>query len=303
MSKLSQTQKVIAFLQANPQQKFTARQIAEAITTQYADDYQNKKAAFPGEKEFIQQVVAEIGAQKNSIIKACSDILMQDKPRPRLYRYQAGAALSAEPEAIAELRNDAESYSEHDLYPKLMQFLSDELGLYCLRIDEKRSKNNRGAKGNQWLHPDIVAMQAMDRQWNEDVRQCVKLGSGQNVALWSFEVKLALNGANVRESFFQAVSNSSWANEGYLVTTAIMGEHTEEELRILSALHGIGVIVLNTDDLSESEILLPAKRKTDTDWQSVNRIVEQNKDFETFIEYVAIYYQSGKIVEKNWNRY
>lgn len=87
------------------------------------------------------------------------------------------------------------------------------------------------------------------------------------------------------------------------MTTAIMGERTEEELRILSALHGIGVMVLNTDDLSESEILLPAKRKTDTDWQSVNRIVEQNKDFETFIEYVAIYYQSGKIVEKNWNRY
>lgn len=81
-----------------------------------------------------------------------------------------------------------------------------------------------------------------------------------------------------------------------------MGEHTEAELRILSALHDIGVIVLNIDNPSESEILLPARRKTQTDWQSVNRIVEQNKDFETFIEYVAIYYQSGKIVEKNWNR-
>ncbi|MFC3875128.1 hypothetical protein [Neisseria musculi] len=104
--------------------------------------------------------------------------------------------------------NGAASFSERDLYPKLMQFLSGDLKLYCLRIDEKRSKNNRGAKGSQWLHPDIVAMQAMGRQWHADVRQCVKSGSGQNVALWSFEVKPVLNGANVRESFFQAVSNS-----------------------------------------------------------------------------------------------
>lgn len=299
MSKLSQAQKVVEFLKANPQQKFTARQIAEAITAQYPSDYQNKKSKFSDEKTFIQQIVSEIGAHKDSIIKACPDIMMQDKPRPRLFWY---ADLGIDIAPTEETVNTSEKLLEYDLYPKLMQFLSDELELYCLRINEKTSKNNRGTKGNQWLHPDIVAMQAMDKKWTDDIRQCVKLGSGQNVALWSFEVKLELNGANVRESFFQAVSNSSWANEGYLVTASIVGEHTEEELRILSALHGIGVIVLNIDDLSESEILLPAKRKTDTDWQSVNRIVEQNKDFETFIEYVAIYYQSGKIIDKNWNK-
>ncbi|WP_220458094.1 hypothetical protein [Neisseria wadsworthii] len=87
-----------------------------------------------------------------------------------------------------------------------------------------------------------------------------------------------------------------------MVTTAIVGEHTEQELRILSALHGIGVIILNTQEWSDSEIWLPAKRKEQIDWQSVNRIVEQNTDFQTFIEYVAIYFQSGKIVENNWNQ-
>lgn len=296
MKKLSQPQKVVAFLKQNPQQKFTARQIAEAITEQYPDDYQNKKAKFADERAFVQQVVAEIGAHKTSILKICTDIQMQDKPRPRLYWYEN----SSDTHVSGNLKH--QTFSEHDLYPQLMQFLSDELKLYCLRIDEKRSKNNRGSKGNHWLHPDIVAMQALDKQWTDDIRQCVKLGSGQNVALWSFEVKRELNGTNVRESFFQAVSNSSWANEGYLVTTAIVGEHTEEELRILSALHGIGVMILNLDDLSESEILLPAKRKTEIDWQSANRIVEQNADFQDFIEYVAIYYQTGKIVEQNWNR-
>ena len=299
MKKTSQAAKVVAFLKQNSQEKFTARQIAEAITAQYPDDYQDKKVKFADEKAFIKQVKAEIGSHKDNILKICPEIQMQDKPRPRQFWYETDAVSEIENVLLA---NHTEKISEHDLYPKLMQFLAQEWDLYCLRIDEKRSKNNRGSKGNQWLHPDIVAMQTMDKQWAEDIRHCVKLGSGQNIALWSFEVKLVLNGANVRESFFQAVSNSSWANEGYLVTAAIVGEHTEEELRILSALHGIGVIVLNTDDLSESEILLPAKRKTEIDWQSVNRIVEQNSDFATFIEYVAIYYQSGKVIEKNWNK-
>jgi hypothetical protein len=31
-------------------------------------------------------------------------------------------------------------------------------------------------------------------------------------------MKKELNFSNLRESYFQAVSNSSWANEGYLVT-------------------------------------------------------------------------------------
>ena len=40
------------------------------------------------------------------------------------------------------------------------------------------------------------------------------------------------------------MSNSSWANEGYLVATSISTSEVEEELRMLSALHGIGVILL-----------------------------------------------------------
>lgn len=298
MGKSSQPQKIVEFLQANPLRKFTARQIAQAITEQYPHDYQNKKSKFADEKAFIQQVVSEIGSHKSSVLKLCPAIRMQDKPRPRLFWFDP----SHQQDNGLVVDDSAYAASEQDLYPLMMRFLSSNLGLYGLRIDEKRSKNNRGSRGNHWLHPDIVAMQALDKAWQHDVRQCAQSGAGQHVLLWSFEVKRELNGSNVRESFFQAVSNSGWANEGYLVTTAIVGEHTEQELRILSALHGIGVIILNTQEWNDSEIWLPAKRKEQIDWQSVNRIVEQNTDFQTFIEYVAIYFQSGKIVENNWNQ-
>ena len=151
-----------------------------------------------------------------------------------------------------------------------------------MRIDEKKSKNSRGSGGNSWLHPDIVAMQTVDKEWNELVRSCVKNSNGQRVRLWSFEVKKTLNSSNVRKSFFQAVSNSSWANEGYLVATSISDSRVEQELRMLSALHGIGVILLNSENPSESDILLPAISRPEVDWQSVNRIVVENSDFKDY---------------------
>ncbi|EJY0899377.1 hypothetical protein OE993_004605, partial [Vibrio parahaemolyticus] len=100
-----------------------------------------------------------------------------------------------------------------------------------------------------------------------------------------------MTGSNVRKSFFQAVSNSSWANEGDLVATSIADANTEHELRMLSALHGIGVIVLNTSNPSESEFWLPARTRPEVDWQSVIRIVEENTDFKAYIEQVSAYYK------------
>lgn len=313
MSRLSQSQKIVNFLKNTPNKRFNARQIAEQIVATYPEDYLEKRnnPRFPDEKAFISQVVAEIGAQKESIIKHDSHVFWQDKPRPRVYWYdpeKTSDSLSDELDDIevdeteTEVVSETGSLSEHDLYPILINYLKTELKLYCQRIDEKRSKNSRGSGGNQWLHPDIVAMQPLDKEWNELIRSCVKQGAGQSVRLWSFEVKKELTGSNVRKSFFQAVSNSSWANEGYLVATSISDSKVEQELRMLSALHGIGVILLNPENPSESDMILPASSRTEVDWQSVNRILEENTDFKDYIELVSMYYQTGRIRSRDWNK-
>lgn len=315
MSKLSQNQKIINFLQENPLKRFTTREIAEAIVEKYPEDYQEKRnnPRFNNDEEFLSQVVAEIS--KISIVAEANHIVWQDKPSPRRFWYDPNAEQSQNvitnskevdvnsndemPEIITQ--SESGSLTEHQLYPLLVEYLKSELGLFCQRINEKRSKNQNGKGGNTWLHPDIVAMQPVDREWNELVRTCVQRGGGQSVRLWSFEVKIELNSSNVRMSFFQAVSNSSWANEGYLVATSI-ANNVEQELRMLSALHGIGVIVLNSENPSESEIFLPAIAKPEVDWQSVNRIVVENEDFKDFIKLVSNYYQTGQIFDKYWNR-
>lgn len=311
MIKTSQTQKIVNFLKATPNERFNARQIAAAITSVHPEDYAEKRQnpRFSDEKSFMSQIVAEIGAQKDQLIKKDDHIHWQDKPRPRVYWYDSEHRRNdkileniEEDESSVVSVSPTSELNEHDLYPILIEYLKSEHKLYCQRIDERRSKNSRGSGGNQWLHPDIVAMQTVDKEWNELVRSCVKQGAGQSVRLWSFEVKMEINSSNVRKSFFQAVSNSSWANEGYLVATSISDNTVEQELRMLSALHGIGVILINPENPSESEMTLPARARAEVDWQSVNRIVVENPDFKDYIELVSTYYQTGRVRSRDWNK-
>ncbi|OQY02285.1 MAG: HrgA protein [Desulfobacteraceae bacterium 4572_130] len=314
LAKISQPQKIVEFLKANANQKFNARQIAESIVAAYSNDYIEKRQnpRFENEKAFITQIVAEIGAQKGLIAKIDKHIFWQDKPRPRIYWYDPDKKTGEPVSFETDENNDdveieipslsAKSLTEHDLYPILIEYLKSELKLYCQRIDEKRSKNSHGLGGNQWLHPDIVAMQPIDKKWDELIRNCVKQGAGQSVRLWSFEVKKELNSTNARKSFFQTVSNSSWANEGYLVATSISDANVEQELRMLSSLHGIGIILLNPENPSESEMMLPSKSRPTVDWQSVNRILVENIDFKDYIELVSTYYQTGRVRAKDWNK-
>ncbi|GAA7592402.1 COG2958 family protein [Helicobacter pylori] len=109
--------------------------------------------------------------------------------------------------------------------------------------------------------------------------------------LFSFELKVNLKFTNLKESYFQAVSNSSWANEGYLVVKNI-DEDVLDELRRLNQSFGIGVIKLETEN-SNSKILLPA-REREIDIPTLNMLVEQSpKDFKPFMEEINKQIEKG----------
>jgi hypothetical protein len=295
---------VIKLLKKTPEKRLTSRQLAVQIINDNAAAFATKRAnpRFENDAEFTQQIVREISSGVNNILKKDANIHTIDKPRPRLFYWSNKPLLQDDETQVTINQNpDTTSLSEQSLYPLLIEYLHVEQQLYSLRIDEKKSKNTKGAGGNHWLHPDIVAMEPLDQGWQDSIRTCVRNGNGQAVKLWSFEVKKELTRGNIRKCFFQAVSNSSWANYGYLVATGL-GDGVEQELQMLSALHGIGVIILNTSDLFDSQILIPAKEKSDVDWQSANRIVEENTDFSDFVELVGIYHQTGKLREREWNR-
>ncbi|GAA8570715.1 hypothetical protein HpDR60_22990 [Helicobacter pylori] len=101
--------------------------------------------------------------------------------------------------------------------------------------------------------------------------------------LFSFELKIRINLSNLKASYFQAVSNSSWANEGYLVVFERIEDKVLGELMRLNQSFGIGVIKLESE-ISNSKILLPAKER-EVDIPTLNMLIEQSpKDFKPFME-------------------
>ncbi|CAI3934978.1 COG2958 family protein [Commensalibacter communis] len=310
MQNASQVSKIISFLKTNPDQRFTAREIAEALIKEYPEFYAQKRLnstqEFATDAAFVNQIVAEIGSRATTTIKSYSAIEIQDQPRPRKFWFSSvktDLTLTSEGQDIAdqeisetiETQSKAEIISEKEMYPLLQHYLSD-IGLISKRLVETRSKK-KVKNANKWLHPDIVAMQAIPERWHHVVQTCVQAGGGDMIHLWAFEVKKRITMSTIREDFFQTVSNSSWANYGYLVCATIEGEETEEELRMLCALHGIGVINLVTENPSESNIIIPAKFRETPDWRSINRLVKENPDMEEFIKRVANYYKSGLLIK------
>ena len=291
---------VVEFLEKNPNQKFTAREIAIWILKSYPKECKHKQSRsqaranpLDSDDALTQQIVAEIGSSRPRIEK--TGHIKTTESRPRRYYYTEQTEVSEVQNAESRLKT-----KESDLYHVLREFLSSELSVHSMRIDEKRASNMRGINGNKWLYPDIVGIQDLSAKWSREIKDCVQQYSDKKTKLWSFEVKVLINKSNVREAFFQAVSNSSWANFAYLVAGELEGAITSEELRILCGLHGVGFILLDAEDPTESQIRIPAKERYEIDWHTANRIADENTDFLKYIKLIKQFYQTGEIDPKKW---
>ena len=301
---------VIGYLKDRPEQKFTARQIAEWVFASYPDECQEKRANSRGgyiksDADLVQQLVAEISSRRPRM-QTKHPGLKTTEGRPRRYyfseRSDSAEVAAAESEGTSTTADASIlKIDEHALYPLLSQYLWEEFGVFSKRIDEKRSSNKRGPNGNRWLYPDVVGMEDLGADWHQEVRDCVNQYSDKRTKLWSFEAKLLINRSNVRECFFQAVSNSSWANFGYLVTAEIGGTDTLKELRMLFAAHGIGFIKLDVDNPADSQVLVPARERDEIDWDMANRLATENRDFLEYVKLVKQFYQTGEARPADWD--
>lgn len=181
------------------------------------------------------------------------------------------------------LKSHETKYRERDLHPFLVYFAHAQFGAYCKTIYHEKSK--KGVSFNQWLHPDLVGIALTTQGWKREVVDFSKQAGYALAKLYSFELKINLDFSNLREAFFQSVSNSSWANEGYLAVADI-SENAEfqSELRRLSDSFGIGVIRLDVKDPDNSEVVYNARERSELDWETINKIAEQNPDFQEFMQ-------------------
>jgi hypothetical protein len=210
------------------------------------------------------------------------------------------------PDAITKLeKEDAKKpekkteYTERDLHPLLTYFAYANPSFNRGRpIFTKTIFHEKSAKQgyNEWIHPDVVGFYLPLDDWRPSVIEFNRLSDNNALRLFSFELKKSLTKGNYRESFFQAVSNSSWAHEGYLVAVDILQDDDFlAELERLASSFGIGIIQLDPTDIDGSRIVYPARAKVSLDWETINKLSEQNRDFEKFLQDVKIDFESKRI--------
>jgi uncharacterized protein len=189
------------------------------------------------------------------------------------------------------------SFHERDLHPLVSRFIYTNQHFKALAKTIFHESSSNTKKGlNEWLHPDIVGVYLPFADYDEVTLKLQKSLSLSAVKLFSFELKKELTFSNLRQSYFQAVSNSSWAHEGYLIISK-MAEDPDllDELRRLNNAFGIGIVQLNIESPDESEILFQSHVKPELDWSTIDRLVEENPNFKQFMEDIEEDIQLRKI--------
>ncbi len=185
------------------------------------------------------------------------------------------------------------SFDESDLHPLLVKFLDKDpnFKLLCKTIRHEECKKGKGGEC-KWNYPDIVGVYFPYNKYKGETLKFLHHTGQKRHKIFSFELKKELSLSNLKESYFQAVSNSTWANEGYLVVFEEIEDKVLGELRRLNQSFGIGVIKLESE-ISNSKILLPAKER-EIDIPTLNMLVKQSpKDFKPFIEKINKQIEKG----------
>jgi hypothetical protein len=182
---------------------------------------------------------------------------------------------------------------ERELHPRVALFAFEKLGQ--LRVKTVRHENSKKGTFGEWVHPDLIGVRFPMVGLDATTAAFSTAVQASLLRLFSFELKKRLDFGNLREAFFQAVSNSSWANEAYLVA----GELPEDgdfldELQRLSSAFGIGVINLGLDG-SEARVVFPARRRDEVDWITLDKLVVMNPDVRGFLDNVRIDAAANKI--------
>jgi len=185
---------------------------------------------------------------------------------------------------IISIKNTAKTktYEERDLHKLLSSYLKNT-GIYSKTIFHEQS--TFGKDSNQiWTHPDMVGIRFLNLQSKASQNFIKSINRVDTFKLSSYEIKREINSdSELKKAFFQAVSNSSWANYGYLVAFEF-SDSLAEEIERLNQSFGIGVIELNANPY-RSKILYQAKYR-DLDFSTIDKLCKINKDFEKLIEQI-----------------
>ena len=172
------------------------------------------------------------------------------------------------------------SYRERDLHKLLSSYLKNK-NIYAKTILHEESKSSKDDH-QKWIHPDMIGIEFLNLTSKANKAFMKVLNKADTFKITSYELKKEINtDYELKKSYFQAVSNSSWANYGYLVAFEI-SDNLKDEMERLNQSFGIGIIELKSNPY-ESTILFQAKFKK-LDFKTIDKLCRVNEKYEKFIE-------------------
>ena len=238
---------------------------------------------------FSAQIYSDLKENDNSIFEKISE-------KPILIKLKSQNLTFSD--AASEVKQAKSAFDEHDLHPLLANFvgLSPNFNARVKTIFHESSIKSKKGR-DKWLYPDIVGVSFEHESYEDSVLNFAAKFVKIPLKIYSFEMKKYLSIANLKEYYFQTVSNSSWANEGYLVASLDIDESDEELMELIGSLNssfGIGVLGLDSENLAQSKILAQPKFRANLDFNIINELCKKNPHFNKFLETVKDYDSKNK---------
>ena len=237
---------------------------------------------------FSAQIYSDLKENDNSIFEKISE-------KPILIKLKSQNLTFSD--TASEVKQAKSAFDERDLHPLLASFveLSPNFNARVKTIFRESSIKSKKGR-DKWLYPDIVGVSFEYESYEDSVLNFAAKFVKIPLKIYSFEMKKYLSIANLREYYFQAVSNSSWANEGYLVALDIdeSDEELMEPIGSLNSSFGIGVLSLDSENLAQSKILAQPKFRANLDFNIINELCKKNPHFNKFLETVKDYDSKNK---------
>lgn len=181
-----------------------------------------------------------------------------------------------------ETKKQKIDFYERDLHPLFVSYLKSK-DIFAKTILHEESKNSKDDT-QKWAHPDIVGVKFAKFTNGAASKLLKTLEKKDSCEIISYELKREINSDyDLKKSYFQAVSNSSWANKGYLVTFEI-NTNLYQEIERLNKAFGIGVIKLSPNPF-ESQVLYQSTYR-ELDYQTIDKLCNINLKYKDFIEQI-----------------
>lgn len=176
-----------------------------------------------------------------------------------------------------KVQDPTKSFDERSLHKLFCSYLRTR-NIYAKTIYHEKS-STKVDSAQKWVHPDIVGVQFEEFKNDATLSLLKAAEPKESVHIYSYELKRKIDSDyTLKQCYFQALSNSSWANFGYLVAFEI-NEDLDEEMERLNNAFGIGIILMQAND---SKILYPAREKA-LDYNTIEKLNNLNPDFCSFI--------------------